>query len=632
VGPGHRPASATENVSFLTIAPHGGGANRPRPIHREDRGRRPQGRQLRLASVERGRQRTAAVEHVRPPLGIRSLRIAVVHLAAVAALLAVVEAALVVSGPVEPAWLVALFPTVAVVYVAAGAAAWVRRPSNRMGVLLVAGGVAFLLAGLANTRVPTLIAVGHVLATAVLAAIVHMLLAFPSGRLRTRWSRMLAASAYVVAIVLQAPLYLFRPAEPPYDVLELAPRPDLARIGMWVQRSVGSLVMLATAATLTNRLRAATPSQRRVLAPLYVYGSAAVLFIPLSATVVAPLLDLSPITVLVCQFVALALVPLAFAAALFRGGLARTAEVEELGAWLGADEAGRPAIRDALRAALGDLSVDLAFTSGDGVGYVDADGRAVELPAVGTNRDVVEVEVGGRRVGVIVYDATLIADPEVARAAGRVVAIAVDREQLTAQLRASQEALRDSRRRIVEAGDRERRRIAQDLHDGLQSRLVLLAVEATRAGAKNVSLGIRTAIDELRALVHDVMPPLLIEDGLYSATEDLVDRLPVPTTLVLPAVEERFPAALERTAYFVVAEALTNAVKHSLAAEVGVRLDRIDGILRIEIVDDGVGGATQGGRGLRGVADRVDAFGGRFTLDSPPGGGTRVVAEVPCGW
>jgi signal transduction histidine kinase len=557
---------------------------------------------------------------------------AVVLLAAIAALLGVVEAVLVVSGPVEPAWLVALFPTVAVVYVTTGAVAWVRRPSNRMGLLLVGGGVAFLLAGLANTDIPGLIAVGHVLATALLAVIVHMLLAFPSGRLRNRWSWVVAVAAYVVAIVLQAPLYLFRPQDAPYDVLELAARPDLANIGMLVQRWIGLLVMLATAATLTLRLRAARPSRRRVLAPLYVYGSAAVLFVPLSVNVMAPVLDLSPITVLVGQFVALALVPVAFAAALFRGGFARTAEVEELGAWLGAHEVGRPAIRDALRAALGDRSVDLAFTSADGAGYVDAHGRTVELPAVGTSRAAVEVEVGGRRVGVIVYDATLIAEPEVPRAAGRVVAIAVDREQLTAQLRASQEALRDSRRRIVEAGDRERRRIAQDLHDGLQSRLVLLAVEATRAGAKSVSVGIRTAIDELRALVHDVMPPLLIEDGLYAATEDLVDRLPVPTSLVLPEGEARLPAPLERTAYFVVAEALTNAVKHSLAGEVAVRLDLVHGILRIEVVDDGVGGATQGGRGLRGVADRVDAFGGRFTLDSPPGGGTRVVAEVPCGW
>jgi hypothetical protein len=233
---------------------------------------------------------------------------------------------------------------------------------------------------------------------------------------------------------------------------------------MWVQRVAGMLVMSATAVTLGQRLCAADRWQRRVLGPLYVYGIAAVLFIPLSPTVAMPLLDLSPITVFVSQIVMLALVPVAFGTALFRGGFARTAEVEELGAWLAADEAGRPAIREALRIALGDPSVDLAFWVR--TGYVDATGHPTKLPAAGTNRAAVEVDVGTRRLGAIVYDATLIAEPELVRAAGRVVAIAVDREQLTARLRASYEALRESRRRIVEAEDRERSRIAQDLHVG----------------------------------------------------------------------------------------------------------------------------------------------------------------------
>jgi signal transduction histidine kinase len=127
------------------------------------------------------------------------------------------------------------------------------------------------------------------------------------------------------------------------------------------------------------------------------------------------------------------------------------------------------------------------------------------------------------------------------------------------------------------------------------------------------------------------MPPLLIEEGLYAATEDLVDRLPVPARLTLPDEQARLPPALERTAYLVVAEALTNAVKHAKADEIVVTLARADGTLRIEVVDDGIGGATaHGGAGLRNVADRIDSFGGRLLVDSIPGQGTRLLAEVPC--
>lgn len=566
----------------------------------------------------------------RPTTGVRSLRLALAYLAIATAVFVALEIALVVAGPAEPVWAVVLMPLVGALYAAVGLVAWTRRPGNRMGALLLAAASSMLLATLANTDDPVLIAVGLILATAVLAAIVHLLLAFPSGRLRSRGSRAVVIAAYVVAIVLQAPLYLFAPVAAPHEVLFLENRPDLVRYGQWLQRSCGLLVMAVAAVMLAQRFRAASRAQRWVLGPLYVYGATAVLLIPLSATVLQPVFGISPLDVFVCQLVIAALVPIAFAVAMFRGGFARTAEIEELGHWLSADEDHRPALRDALATALGDPSVELVFWAGDEAGYVDAAGRPRHLPT-DPRRAVVEVDLAGRRIGAIAYDQTLIADPELVHAAARVVAIALDREQLTARLRANRAALRESRRRIVEAADVERRRIAQDLHDGLQSRLVLLAVEAATADADEVRRGIIAAIDDLRRLLHGVMPPLLIEEGLYAATEDLVDRVPVPTRLALPSRDERLPPALERTAYLVVAEALTNAVKHAHANEIAVTLARADGTLRIEVVDDGVGGATPlGGAGLRNVADRIDAFGGRLSVTSAPGTGTRLVAEVPC--
>jgi signal transduction histidine kinase len=210
-----------------------------------------------------------------------------------------------------------------------------------------------------------------------------------------------------------------------------------------------------------------------------------------------------------------------------------------------------------------------------------------------------------------------------------------------AELLASQDALKESRSRIVEAGDRERRRVARDLHDGLQVRLVLLAMEAqlvandadatTRQAATALRIGIDEAAAELRALVHAVMPAALIERGLSAATEDLVDRVPVPTSLELGLTDGSLSPAVESTAYFVIAEALANALKHSGAEDLAVRLELVDGRLLVEVRDDGAGGACpEAGRGLRGLADRVDTLGGRLRIDSPVGAGTRIVVELPC--
>ncbi len=248
------------------------------------------------------------------------------------------------------------------------------------------------------------------------------------------------------------------------------------------------------------------------------------------------------------------------------------------------------------------------------------------MPGAGWSRST----LSGRRIGAIEFDATLNPDPEPVRAAGRVVALAVEHERVTAELRASQQELRLSAARIVEAGDRERRRIARDLHDGVQMRMVLLAIQAqqaadvpgtperTRDATVALRIGIDSAAEELRRLVHAVLPAALIERGLCSATEDLVDHLPVPTRLEMNVVDGSLPAAVESTAYFVVAEALTNALKHAEPTAMTVRLIQLDGHLRIEVSDDGRGGAQyDGGSGLRGLTDRVDTLGGRSAGSQP---------------
>jgi signal transduction histidine kinase len=219
--------------------------------------------------------------------------------------------------------------------------------------------------------------------------------------------------------------------------------------------------------------------------------------------------------------------------------------------------------------------------------------------------------------------------------------MALENARLHAEVQAQLAKVKDSRARIVAAGDEQRRRIERDLHDGAQSRLVALALKLKRAqrGVADPELErllastadeLKDAVQQLRELAQGLHPPLLVQSGLAVALAALADRAPVPVTV--DAGRERFAPEIEATAYFVVSEVLTNVAKHAQASRAFVAAHRRNGTLVVAVEDDGVGGASaDGGSGLRGLADRIEARGGRLTLESPPGGGTRVVAEIPCG-
>lgn len=571
----------------------------------------------------------------------RPLRLALVQIAVTTGLLGAIL--IVLASAASPMVLRAFVLNVLAgwLYVAAGLLAWSRRPGNRFGFLIVFAGLAILVAGMQPTGVPLLAAVSVVTATVPLAVLVHVLHAYPSGRLPSRASRVVVAAGYVVCSVLQVPLYVFSPQPPPNDLLLVADRPDLLAFGALIQSLAGAAVMVATTVILALRLQRASSRRRRALAPLYGYGILVVLSIPISSSLLTEI-GLPADWVFPVQLIAVAGVPVAFTFALLRGGFARTAEIEELGIWLSSADSTRPPLTEALARALGDDTVNLVFWVPEREDYVHANGDVAAEP-VADDRGLAEIQRHGERVGAIEYDRTLLADPAPVHAAGRVIAIAVDHERVTAELRASQQELRRSRERIVKAGDNERRRIARDLHDGLQVRLVLLALQAqeiaedadTSPVVRDASVALRLGMDaaaaELRHLVHAVLPAALIERGLCAATEDLVDHLPIPTTLQLSVAEDDLSQVVESTAYFVVAEALTNALKHGRPTSLQVALTRTGDHLRVEVADDGVGGAqVRPGSGLGGLTDRVETLGGRLQLISPPDRGTRLVAELPC--
>ena len=333
--------------------------------------------------------------------------------------------------------------------------------------------------------------------------------------------------------------------------------------------------------------------------------------------------------------------PVALLLGLLRGRLDRSG-VGRLVVDLGVGPALPAHLRSVVARALHDPSADIAYRVPGTDGYVDAAGRAVDVtPHDG--RAVTHLERDGEPVAVLLHDPVLTEEPDLVEAVAAGAGLAVENERLHAEVREQLAEVRASRTRLVEAADAARRRVERDLHDGAQQRLVAvgLALRLARSrltsppdelDALLVEAGeeLSAALAELRELARGIYPALLTDAGLGPALASLAERAPVP--VVLEGVpSQRNPEPVEQTCYFVVSEAVTNAAKHASASRVAVSVVPDGGDLRVEVADDGVGGADAEGSGLRGLADRVAALGGHLLVSSPARGGTRVTATLPCG-
>jgi signal transduction histidine kinase len=234
----------------------------------------------------------------------------------------------------------------------------------------------------------------------------------------------------------------------------------------------------------------------------------------------------------------------------------------------------------------------------------------------------------------------LLDEPALVESVRATAALVLENERLAAEVRSQLAEVRASRGRIVAAADAERRRIERNLHDGAQQRLVTLSValglEASRAGAAAADVlsraqdEVEQAIVELRELARGIHPTLLRDVGLEAAIHALARRTPLPV-IVSGGVRDRLPDRVELAAYFVVAEALTNVVKHASAIEASVLLEREPGTLRVTVRDDGVGGARiRAESGLAGLRDRLEALDATLSINSEAGQGTSVCALFPC--
>jgi signal transduction histidine kinase len=528
-------------------------------------------------------------------------------------------------------------------FVAAGIVAWLRRPANRIGLLMIVTGFALFGSSLAQASQPLPFTIGLAVAGLPAALLGHLVLAFPDGRLHSRWERLVVGGAYVDAMVVQVVMLMFMGFEHvngcpcPSNLLFVRDDMRLHSAIMTSQRLLGFILAAAAVALVLRRWRAASAPLRRALVPLFSTGGLTIgLFLAaflLSTPAPAVSRGVSSATQ-----IALATVPIAFLLGLFNARLVR-AGVSDLVLELGRMPApGR--LRDALARALRDPSLELAYWIPESESYVGIDGRTLNV-RTDEERAVTLLERGGRRVAALVHDPALRDQQELLDAVSSAAGLALENEQLQAELRAQLEELRESRARIVEAGDSARRRLERNLHDGAQQRLVALSVALGLAEAKleadpqTASTVLASAREELAVGLAELreiargLHPAILSRGLDVALAGVAERSPVPVELKVD-VGERPPEAVEAAAYYVVTEALTNVARYANAttAKVNVTTDKQD--LRVAVSDDGLGGARIApGSGLQGLRDRVEAAGGTLDVDSPPGGGTRINASLP---
>jgi signal transduction histidine kinase len=522
--------------------------------------------------------------------------------------------------------------------VAAGLVFWERHRGNRCGPLIVAAGLAWFLPEWTNPGVGT--ALGFTLGligVATAAPLVgHAALAYPTGRLKSHLDRLAVTLAYAGGIVLLGvlPTTVFDPRAA--GCLQCSRNLALAGEDAGLYASfdhyglrIGIGWLAALAVLLAWRLARASRAGALLAVPVALPGVAYLALVAwdFQHSLGNDVIGNDGFDVRTWRFEALALVLLALGVSWglgrerrARGAVARL--VVELG------RAPRPgALRDALADALGDPALVLAYRRANSDAYVDAAGVAVEV-APEPGRIATPLLRGERPVAMLVHDARLGDQPGLIEEVVSAARLAVQNEQLQAEIRAQVEDLRASRARIVEAADTERRRLERDLHDGAQQRIVALSLglqllrsqldpepdpereaRLTEAQAK-----LQQGLSELRALAHGIYPAVLSDEGLATALEALAEQAPVPIRLEALA-EGRFPAAVENAAYFTILEALDGAEGASVWTE------HENGRLVIRVRS-----STNGDEPDRTeIADRIGALDGSLTARDG-----ELRAEIPC--
>jgi signal transduction histidine kinase len=489
-----------------------------------------------------------------------------------------------------------------------GLAGWARRPRSRAGALLAAAGFAWFVPDLAPAGVGLL---GWISAHALYlhrGPLVHLVLTYPRGRIRGHLEGAAVAAGYAAAVV--TPVW---------------------GSGAGTIALAGCLVAVAA----RGYARAAGPERRMrgsalQATTLFGAGVAAVTLVRVAVNgSVADAATLLAYEVMLCALAGGVLV-----------GLVRwpweSAEVADLVVELGEVPSGT--LRDELARALGDPSLQVGYWLQEMAAFADATGQLLAVPDPGSSRAATLVERDGQPLALLVHDPAVLADPGLAEAVSSAARLAAANARLQAEVRARLAETAASRRRILAAADEERGRLERRLRDGAQRRLAELAEalrharqsaagQATAEGIARAELQLSRTQEDLARLARGLHPRQLQGQGLEAALAALADDFPLRVDLTVPVTATS--PAVAACAYFVCSEALANVAKHASATAVRISVTAGAGGITVEVADDGVGGADPRGRGIQGLADRVETLGGTFTVTSPPGRGTRLTAVIP---
>jgi signal transduction histidine kinase len=517
------------------------------------------------------------------------------------------------------------------------------RPAGRIGDLALLAAVVWFAPFWAGWQggPPLVLSLGALAAGFVFPLLLHLVLAYPTGRLRSAGVRALVVLVYVEACLSAVGRALFR--DPFFDpncwenctdnVFLVRSLPRVARgiqdVDLWFTAAAAG----ALAAVCVWRIATGSGPARRTLWPVLAGG------IALAAATIAhsvalertPLEDPSDpafLSIFAVGCAAVMVIALGLPWALLRARVQRRSVariVSELG------EAPAPgSLEAALAQAIGDPGLRIAYWLPTTRRYVDGRGHPVEEPVAGSGRAVTPLVRDGRRVALVAHAATVT---ELEREIGAAVRLALENERLQAEVLAQLNDLRLSRMRIVETGDAERRRLERDLHDGAQQSLLALSYDLrlARVGAESegdvetVALlteatdHAQAALGELRELAHGIHPAILTEAGLAPALATLADAAPLAVEIG-ETVGDRYPAPVETAAYVVVAEAIGDAARRGASyAAVSARED--DALLVVVVEDDG----SERTSTMIHLADRVGAIGGRLEVEP-----TTLRAEIPC--
>jgi signal transduction histidine kinase len=491
-----------------------------------------------------------------------------------------------------------------------GLAGWARRPQSRSGAVLAAAGFAWFVPDFAAAGVGTL---GWLTAHALYlhrGPLVQLVLTYPRGRARGRLEGGAVVAGYVAAVAA--------------SVWE-SPAGTVALAACLVAVAVRGYVR---AAGRERRMR------RSALQATALFAAGAVAVVLVRSAVPGPTTEAATLLayeVMLCALAAGLLI-----------GLVRwpweRAEVADLVVELG--EARSGTLRDELARALGDPSLQVGYWLAESVAFVDAAGRPLAVPAPGSGRAATMVERDGQPLAVLVHDAAVLGDPGLAEAVAAAAGLAAANARLQAEVRSRLAEIAASRRRILTAADEERGRLERRLRDGAQRRLGELAQalrlarqpatgQATAGRIARAELQLARTQEDLGRLARGLHPRQLSGQGLGAALAALAGDFPLRVDLAVPVTATS--PAVAACVYFVCSEALANVAKHASASAAQISVTRQAGTVTVEVADDGAGGADRRGRGIRGLADRVETLGGTLTVTSAPGRGTRLTAVIPDG-